>query len=325
MFGYSQLIWLDVGLSKTMTIDDAENSALKARSDNKLVIRMKDSASTIFDVVINNHNDEVQLVPFIKVSNSTFTCCSPNGLHVFLQTLDKGILRHIVITAGPEDIYFTLPDSKTIQYLAVSPIWYYLVTFERPDKPINDTTVPNVKIWDSPNGEVFHEKFYKSFAKSFWPYIRWSNNEKCCFILSSAAAKEIQIYHQVQFQSRIQKIKGLTEDPIVSFSTAPSFELDKNAVVFHTFSPGTKGQPSKFAVLRYPDHLGQSPIVVKSFFRAKELTVKWNPKGGASNNSSIQVPLVKVGPVSSVEWYSDSTVLGKRRQPSLPLVVKCQN
>jgi hypothetical protein len=122
MFGYSQLIWLDVGLSKTMTIDDAENSALKARSDNKLVIRMKDSASTIFDVVINNHNDEVQLVPFIKVSNSTFTCCSPNGLHVFLQTLDKGILRHIVITAGPEDIYFTLPDSKTIQYLAVSPI-----------------------------------------------------------------------------------------------------------------------------------------------------------------------------------------------------------
>jgi hypothetical protein len=29
--------------------------------------------------------------------------------------------------------------------------------------------------------------------------------------------------------------------------------------------------------------------------------------------------------VSSAAWYSDSTVLGKRRQPSLPLVAKCQN
>jgi hypothetical protein len=108
--------------SKTMTIDDAENTALKARSDNKLVIRTKDSVSTIFDVVINNNNDEVQLVPLIKVSNSTFTCCSPNGLHVFFQTLDKGIVRHNVIAVGPEDIYFTLPVSKAIQYLAFSPI-----------------------------------------------------------------------------------------------------------------------------------------------------------------------------------------------------------
>jgi translation initiation factor 2A len=228
--------------------------------------------------------------------------------------------------------------------LSLSPYCYfkksYLVTFERPGKPINDTTVPNVKIWDALTGEVIHEKFYKSFAKSSWPYIRWSNDEKYCFVLSSAAAKEIQVYHQVQFQSCIQKIKGLTEDPIVSFSIAPSFELDKNAVVFHTFSPGTKGQPSKFAILRYPDRLGQSPIVVKSFFQAEEVTVKWNPKGdaalvltqtsvdttgdsyygstqlhlfltddagGASNNSSIQVPLVKAGPVSSVEWCPDST------------------
>ena len=105
-----------------MTIDDAENSALKARSDNKSVIRTKDSASTISDEVINNHKNEVQLVPFIRIFNSTSTCCSPNGLHILLQTLDKGSVRHIVITADPENIYFTLQYSKTIHYLAVSPI-----------------------------------------------------------------------------------------------------------------------------------------------------------------------------------------------------------
>jgi uncharacterized protein with WD repeat len=108
----------------------------------------------------------------------------------------------------------------------------------------------NVKFWDAPTGEVFHEKFYKPFTKSSWPYIRWSNNEKDCFILPLAADKEIQIYHQVQLQSCIQKIKGLTEDPIVSFSIAPSFQLDKNTVVFHTFSPETKDQLSKLAILR---------------------------------------------------------------------------
>jgi len=155
-------------------------------------------------------------------------------------------------------------------------------------------------------------------VKSSWPYIRWSNNEKYCFILPSAAAKEIQVYHQVQFQSCIQKIKGLTEDPIVSFSIAPSFELDKNTVVFHTFSPGTKGQPSKFAILRYPDRLGHSPIVVKYFFRAEEFTIKWNPKSDASNNSSIQVPLVKAGPVSSFEWYSNST---RKKAPSFLAII----
>jgi len=206
--------------------------------------------------------------------------------------------------------------------LSLSPYCYfkksYLVTFERPGKPINDTTVPNVKIWDALTGEVIHEKFYKSFAKSSWPYIRWSNDEKYCFVLSSAAAKEIQVYHQVQFQSCIQKIKGLTEDPIVSFSIAPSFELDKNTVVFHTFSPGTKGQPSKFAILRYPDRLGHSPIVVKYFFRAEEFTIKWNPKSDASNNSSIQVPLVKAGPVSSFEWYSNST---RKKAPSFLAII----
>jgi hypothetical protein len=105
-----------------MTIDDAENTGLQARSDNKLVIRTKDSVSTICDVVINNNNDEVQLVPLIKVSNSTFTCCSPNGLHVFFQTLDKGIVRRSVIAVGPEDSSFTLPGSKAIQYMAFSPI-----------------------------------------------------------------------------------------------------------------------------------------------------------------------------------------------------------
>lgn len=216
----------------------------------------------------------------------------------------------------------------------------YLVTFERPGRPINDLTVPNVKIWDALTGEVIYEKFYKAFSKSSWPYIRWSNDEQYCLVLSSAAAKEIQVYQKVQFQSCIQKIKGLTEDPIVSFSIAPSFEQDKDAVVFHTFSPGTKGQPSKFAILRYPDRLGQSPIVVKSFFQAEEVTVKWNSRGdaalvltqtsvdttgdsyygstqlhlfliddtsGSSTNNSIQVPLVKTGPVSSVEWCPDST------------------
>jgi uncharacterized protein with WD repeat len=87
--------------------------------------------------------------------------------------------------------------------------------------------------------------------------------------------------------------------------------------------------------------LGQPPIAAKSFFQAEEVTVKWSPRGDtalvltqtsvdttgdsyygstqlhlfltadadvASSNSSIQVPLVKAGPVSSVEWCPDSTM-----------------
>lgn len=105
-----------------MTVDVAQTTAVEVRSDNKLVIRTKDSVSTICDVVTNNKNDEVQLVPLIKVSNSTLTCCSPNGLHVFFQTLDEGIVRHSVIATSPEDSRFSLTDSKAIQYVAFSPV-----------------------------------------------------------------------------------------------------------------------------------------------------------------------------------------------------------
>ena len=129
----------------------------------------------------------------------------------------------------------------------------------------------------------------------------------------------------------------ITEQLITSFSIAP--QLTEGVVVFHAFSPEKKGQPSRFVLLRYPDRLGTSstekqlPLAAKSFFQAEEVTVKWSPRGDRAivltqtsvdttgdsyygstqlhlfltdeDNTSIQVSLEKVGPVSSVEWCPD--------------------
>lgn len=111
----------------TSIMMNSGNDITKTNENNKMVIRTKDGISTICDVVVSSDtcNDSVRLVPSTKVSHTTFACCSPNGLHVFFQTLDKGIVRYSTtmkdITAQDDGSTF-LKDSKAIQYLAFSPL-----------------------------------------------------------------------------------------------------------------------------------------------------------------------------------------------------------
>lgn len=323
--------------------------------DTKMVLRTKDGVSTIYDVVPVVGTSNVNLVPSSgpsKILHTTFACCSPNGVHVFFQTSNRGIVRRCCREDNKvveDDSGVTWEDSQGVQYMAFSPLGTYFVTFERPSKPdttTTTTTVPNnVKVWNAQNGGAhIYGMFCKTFSKSSWPYIRWSNNEEFCLALTSAAAKEILIYANNDFQTCLKRVRmnHITEQLITSFSIAP--QTAEGVVVFHAFSPEKKGQPSRFVLLRYPDRLGASaekqlPLAAKSFFQAEEVTVKWSPRGDRAivltqtsvdttgdsyygstqlhlfstdedpsmNNTSIQVSLEKVGPVSSVEWCPDKT------------------
>ena len=147
--------------------------------DTKMVLRTKDGVTTIYDVVpVVGTKHNVNLVPSSgpsKILDTTFASCSPNGIHVFFQTSNRGIVRRCCrkdTKVVEENSDVTWEGSQGVQYMAFSPLGTYFVTFERPTKPdTTNTTVPNnVKVWNAQNGGAhLYGMFCKTFSKSSWP------------------------------------------------------------------------------------------------------------------------------------------------------------
>ena len=248
---------------------------------------------------------------------SSTHCFSQDGSTLLLFMPSIGVKVIDMNKANSEEevekASFVLENSKGVQFMTISTLGTYIVTWERPIKVADGDDAPpppNLKIWSSLSGRFLHGFQMRGIKRHQWPPIRWSHDEKLAF---HQVTNELDVYegHGFNNESEVRYIDRIRCSGINSFSmpTNSSGPISDKYLV-STFVSETKGKPGRLSLLRYPDRCGtaENPksgnlIVSKSFYQAEECTVEWSPQG------DVALVLTTTSVDSSGESYYGSTNL----------------
>ena len=262
----------------------------------------------------------------IKIANglSTMHCFSDDGTKLLLYMPSTGVKIVDMTKANSEEEVekssIILENSKGVQFMSLSTLGTYILTWERPAKAENgenssssSSPPSNLKIWSSSNGRYLHGFQMKSCKRHQWPPVRWTHDEKIAF---HQVTNQLNVYNGLDFINEnvtevryndVIKCGGMTSFSVPS--KVPT-ELYRGKYLLSTFIGETKGKPARISLLRYPDRCGTSEnpksgnlLVSKSFYQAEECTCKWSPTG----DSALVLTTTSVD--SSGESYYGSTNL----------------
>jgi translation initiation factor 2A len=234
-------------------------------------------------------------------------CFSDDGTKLLLFMPSTGVKVVDLTNANTEEealkSSFVLENSKGVQFMGLSSMGTYILTWERPIKGGTDGAAPppNLKIWSSISGRFLHGFQMRGCKRSQWPPVRWTHDEKYAF---HQVPNQLDVYNghdfsnsntnksdnnddntEVRYFDRI-RCTGMTSYTLPTQSSSSSPE---GKYLISTFVGETKGKPARVSLLRYPDRCGtaENPksgnlLVSKSFYQAEECTVNWSPQGDAA-------------------------------------------
>ncbi len=265
------------------------------------------------DVNDNTNNPPITIAQGL----STMHCFSEDGTKLLLFMPSTGVkVVDMTKASNDEEVStssFVLECSKGVQFMGLSNLGTYILTWERPMK-VGDgvSPPPNLKIWSSVNGRFLHGFPMKNCKRDQWPPVRWSHDEKLAF---HQVTNQLNVYNgndfikgditDIRYNDTI-KCGGMTSFSLPSKVSSPL----SNQYLISTFIGETKGKPARISLVRYPDRCGSAEnpksgnlLVSKSFYQAEECTVKWSPQGDAA------LVLTTTSVDSSGESYYGSTNL----------------
>lgn len=157
-------------------------------------------------------------------------------------------------------------ESKS-NVLAFSPKGTFLLTWE-PFTVSNASPLgsPNLKIYETASGKLVTTITQKSQV-SWEP--QWSPDETLC---SRFVNKDVLFYENANFDETVHRLKGLS---LTSYSLSPLTGMS----YLICFVVGTKGQPARGIMYKYPNFEQGQAVSSKSFFQADKIDYYWNKKG----------------------------------------------
>lgn len=221
-----------------------------------------------------------------------------------------------------------------IQAIAFSPKAQFILTFRRPHKAADGSSLPNLELWSVESGGTrvlaLHQK---ALIKDAWPSLQFTQDDQ---LAVHAVTNTLHVYATCM-QTWTPETK-IHVPGVAAFAVSPVLTED-GKILLSVFVPEAKGSPGhvtviKSAVKKPSDDQGQQNnqhevVARKSFYRANSVRFFWASTGCAvlalsasdvdatnqsyygeqklyffSADGSIDqaVPLPKDGPVHDVQW-----------------------
>ena len=175
----------------------------------------------------------------------------------------------VLSSTGGEQVFSVARPQVTA--ISLSPKGTFLLTWERMQE--GDASTGNLRVWRVATGELachWHQKVLGE--KALWPAIAWSVDEEIAYRL---VTNEVHFFdgqaltQAATHKLRIEGVQQCTLEP----TGAPHHVA--------TFVPEKKGAPAVLRIWNHADYGEGRFLLTKSFYKADQVAMKWNPKGGA--------------------------------------------
>lgn len=211
-------------------------------------------------------------------------------------------------TPSPPPVF--LSNSTGVQMMHLSPRGNFVLTWER----FHAETCPrNLKLWDTSTGHFLAGFPQKNLSRDAWPYLQWTVDEQCCFLLAST---QIRVYTSADIVSSSSSAKNATNTttsttttqepryidrlqiegsnmsvPQEDSSPPPSSSLNGSGTTSSSslasscyltvFAAKSKNKPATVSIYEYGVHSSFRLKASKSLFQAEECVTHWSPRANA--------------------------------------------
>jgi translation initiation factor 2A len=190
-----------------------------------------------------------------------------------------------------------LANSAGVQMMHLSPRGNFVLTWER----FHAETCPrNLKVWDTTTGQMLTGFSQKNLSRDAWPYLQWTIDEQCCFLLAST---QIRVYtladivssaknatssttaQEPRYIDRLQ-IEGSNLSVPQEDSSSPSPSLNGSGTTsscyLTVFTAKSKNKPATVSIYEYGGVKSSFRLQAsKSLFQAEECVTHWSPRANA--------------------------------------------